>query len=104
MALVQVEYRGDLHFDLFGSSEWDNVLRARENAAWIVFFDAGRGWLVRSGAGAPGYTSGDIPPLSTFRTDLGVGFDLRLIGFYVAKSLSDPHEPLNFFVRLRHRI
>jgi hypothetical protein len=103
IALVQAEYRGDLHFDLFGDSEWDDVIQAGENAAWIVFFDAGRGWLVRSGGGDAGYGAGQIPPLSTFRTDVGVGLDLRLIGFYVVKALSDAHEPLNFFVRLRHR-
>jgi hypothetical protein len=103
IALVQAEYRGDLHFDLFGDSEWDDLIQAGENAAWIVFFDAGRGWLVRSGSGSAGYGSSQLPPLSTFRTDAGVGLDVRLIGFYVAKSLSDPREPLNFFVRLRHR-
>jgi hypothetical protein len=103
IALVQAEYRGDLHFDLFGDSEWDDLIQAGENAAWIIFFDAGRGWLVRSGSGSVGYGAGQIPSLSTFLTDVGVGLDLRLIGFYVAKSLSDAHEPLNFFVRLRHR-
>lgn len=103
IALVQAEYRGDLHFDLFGDSEWDDLIQAGENAAWIVFFDAGRGWLVRSGGSIVGYGAGHIPPLSTFRTDVGVGLDLRLIGFYVAKAVSDAHEPLNFFVRLRHR-
>jgi hypothetical protein len=103
IALVQAEYRGDLRFDLFGKSEWDDLIQAGENAAWIVFFDAGRGWLVRSRGSAVGYGVGEIPSLSTFRTDVGVGLDLRLIGFYVAKALSDAHEPLNFFVRLRHR-
>ena len=103
IALVQAEYRGDLYFDLFGDSEWDDVIQAGENAAWIVFFDVGRGWLVRSDDGGTGYGVGEIPALSTFRTDVGVGLDLRLIGFYVAKALSDAHEPLNFFVRLRHR-
>ena len=103
IALVQAEYRGDLHFDLFGDSDWDNFIQAGSNAAWIVFLDAGRGWLVRSQSGSDGYGRGTIPPLSTFRTDVGIGLDLRLIGFYVAKALSDAHEPLNFFVRLRHR-
>jgi hypothetical protein len=104
MALIQAEYRGDLHFDLFGDAEWDDMIQAGDNAAWIVFMDAGRGWLLRSaGTGGAGYPTGGIPPLSTFRTDAGVGVDLRLIGFYVAKALSDAHEPLNFFVRLRHR-
>ena len=102
IALVQAEYRGDLQFDLFGRARWDDVMQAGTNAAWIVFADAGRGWLVASG-GSSGYAAGVIPRLSTFRTDVGVGLDLRLIGFYVAKALSDPREPLNLFVRLRHR-
>jgi hypothetical protein len=103
IALVQGEYRRDLHFDLLGDSDWDDFIQAGSNAAWIVFADAGRGWLVRSGSGSAGYGRGAIPPLSTFRTDVGIGLDLRLIGFYVAKALSDAREPLNFFVRLRHR-
>jgi hypothetical protein len=103
IALVQVEYRNDLRFDLFDNAEWDDVIQAGSNAAWIVFLDAGRGWLVRSGPGSTGYGADEIPPLSSFRTDIGVGLDLRLIGFYVAKALSDSDEPLNFFIRLRHR-
>jgi hypothetical protein len=103
IALVQAEYRGDLRFDLLGNSQWDDLIQAGENAAWIVFIDAGRGWLIRSGSTGIGYGTGAVPPLSTFRTDIGIGLDLRLIGFYVAKALSDPHERLNFFVRLRHR-
>ncbi len=102
IALAQAEYRGDLHFDLFGNSDWDNVMQAGYNAAWVVFLDAGRGWLVH-GAESGGYSGGGLPPLSTFRTDVGAGLDLRLIGFYVAKALSSGREPVNFFVRLRHR-
>ena len=44
-----------------------------------------------------------FPPLSTFRTDLGLGLDVSGIGVYAAKSVSTPAEPINFFVRLRHR-
>jgi hypothetical protein len=49
------------------------------------------------------YGRGALPPLSTFRTDVGVGLDFELIGFFVAKSVSDTKIPANFFVRLRHR-
>jgi hypothetical protein len=100
---VQAEYRGDLRFDLLGNQTWDDVFQAGTNAAWVVFVDGGRGWLVRSRAGTIGYDARTLPALSTFRADAGVGVDLRLIGFYVAKALSDADEPLNFFVRLRHR-
>jgi hypothetical protein len=103
IALFQAEYRNDLRFDLFRNADWDDVIQAGANAAWVVFLDAGRGWLVRSGPGSAGYGADEIPALSSFRTDVGVGLDLRLIGFYVAKALSDRDEPLNFFIRLRHR-
>ena len=103
IALVQAEFRNDLRFDLFRHAEWDDVIQAGSNAAWVVFVDAGRGWLVRSGSGSAGYGADEIPALSSFRADVGAGIDLRLIGFYVAKALSDRDEPLNFFVRLRHR-
>lgn len=106
MALAQVEYRGDLHIDLF--TDWeddDNYMRSDSHGVWVFFADAGRGWLV----GTP--TAGDpmtferekLPPLSTFRTNLGGGLDFGLIGAYVAKSMSQPKEPANFFVRIRHR-
>lgn len=103
LALVQAEFRRDLRFDLLGHADWDDVFQAGENAAWIIFFDSGRGWLVRRDNDDVGYSPTALPSLSTFRSDVGIGIDLRLIGFYVAKSLSDGSEPLNFFVRLRHR-
>ena len=103
MALAQIEYRGDLRLDLL-SKIWPLHYRnARGNAAWVLFADAGRGWKVGAPDGSMIYETGEIPPLSTFRTDLGVGLDISGIGIYVAKSLSAPAEPANFFVRLRHR-
>ena len=44
-----------------------------------------------------------LPDLDTFRTDVGLGIDMRVIGFFVAKAVSDGGEPANFFVRVRHR-
>jgi hypothetical protein len=105
MALAQVEYRGDLHFDLFTDWEDDHYMRSHSDGVWVFFADAGRGWLV----GAPSstdslsYEKGKLPPLSTFKTDLGVGLDFDVIGLYVAKAMSAPREPANFFVRIRHR-
>lgn len=105
MALAQVEYRGDLHFDLFTDWEDDHYMRSHSDGVWVFFADAGRGWLV----GQP--TAGDaltverekLPKLSTFRTNLGVGLDFGIVGLYVAKAMSRPKEPANFFVRIRHR-
>jgi len=86
------------------------------NPALVVFADAGRGWLLdpRSndvrvdGVALPSpedlvYSAWTIPPLRTFRTDIGVGVDLGLFGIYVAKSLSESGEPVNIFLRARRR-
>jgi hypothetical protein len=50
-----------------------------------------------------GIGSTEVPPLSSFRTDIGFGLDVGGIGVYAAKSLSTPAQSLNFFFRLRHR-
>jgi outer membrane protein assembly factor BamA len=106
IALAQVEYRGDLRLNFNGRWEdWPRHYRSsRSDLSWVLFADAGRGWRVGS-TDAPGltYDRSTIPPLSTFRTDVGVGLDLAGIGIYCAKSLSSTSEPANFFVRLRHR-
>jgi len=49
------------------------------------------------------YPTDQLPRLSTFKTDIGVGFDAGLIGLFVAKSVSDSKEPPNFFVRVGKR-
>jgi hypothetical protein len=117
IALLQAEYRGDLHFDF--QPDWESrdeadvprhpagAPRARarhfhRDGTWVVFADAGRGWLVGEPNGTLVYASGRIPSLNTFRTDIGGGVDFGGVGFYLAKAMSSP-EPLRFFVRLRHR-
>lgn len=104
MALAQVEYRGDLHFDLFTDWEDDHYMRSHSDGVWVFFADAGRGWLVGPPVGdGLIYERSSFPPLSTFRSDLGFGLDFDIIGLYVAKSTSQPKEPANFFMRVRHR-
>jgi hypothetical protein len=118
IALLQAEYRGDLHFDFqpdweshddaAGGREMDGAPRARAHhfhstGNWVVFADAGRGWLVGPPDGSLTYASGRIPPFNTFRTDIGAGLDFGGVGFYMAKAMSSSGEPLRFFVRLRHR-
>jgi len=105
MVLAQAEYRGDLWMSLF-DWDWNDSWAGggwRHRAQWVVFADAGRGWLVGSRAGEIQYPKGDLPSLSTFKTDLGLGFDAGMIGLYVAKSVSDSKEPPNFFVRVGRR-
>jgi outer membrane protein assembly factor BamA len=104
IALAQLEYRGDLSFDF--ASNWANWPRryhsAHGDVQWVFFADAGRGWNVGPGDGAMTFNSATLPSLSSFRTDLGIGLDFAGIGIYAAKAVSRP-EPVNFFVRLRHR-
>jgi len=103
MALAQVEYRGDLHFDLFTDWEDDHYMRNRSSGVWVFFADAGRGWLVGTPGDSLTYDRNTLPPLSTFRTDLGIGLDFSVLGIYAAKAMSAPTESVNFFVRIRHR-
>jgi hypothetical protein len=103
MALAQVEYRGDLHFDLFTDWDDDHYMRGQSSGVWVFFADAGRGWLVGTPGDSLTYDRNTLPPLSTFRTDLGIGLDFTVFGVYAAKAMSKPTEPVNFFVRVRHR-
>jgi len=105
MALAQAEYRGDLRFD-FGGFDDDDVgirLGAHSDAVWVVFADAGRGWLVGPRQGTLQYGRGQLPAPGTFRTDVGLGLDFDILGLYVAKAVSDSKEPANFFVRVQRR-
>jgi hypothetical protein len=105
IALAQIEYRGDLRLNFTGT--WEDWPRhyhsAHGDVVWVLFADAGRGWRTGTPDGTLTYGNGTLPPLSTFRSDIGLGLDLGGIGIYAAKSVSTPAEPVNFFVRLRHR-
>jgi hypothetical protein len=110
--LAQAEYRGDLRISI-GGRDGDDDERPRRRwlpfdvqrlAQWVVFADAGRGWLVTGSAPAPlRLGSGELPPLRSLRADVGAGLDFDYVGVFVAKSTTDGGEPPNVFVRLRHR-
>ena len=105
IALAQIEYRGALNIDI---GDWredaGRFIGARSDASWVMFFDAGRGWMVGAPAGDDlTYPKDELPPLDTFRTDVGLGFDFGGLGVYAAKSLSRSEEPVNFFLRLQRR-
>ncbi|MCC6774999.1 MAG: BamA/TamA family outer membrane protein, partial [Gemmatimonadaceae bacterium] len=105
-AVAQVEYRGVVNIDPFGMLDEERERRRAgwgRGTQWVVFADAGRGWLVGEPDGALSYGKRSIPRLGTFRTDVGVGLVLDNIGVYAAKSLSDRGSPINVFVRLRPR-
>lgn len=103
VALAQVEYRSDLGFDVHLLRIPGSRLRVQRGGQWVLFVNSGRGWLVGPRAGEERYRAGQFPTLSTFRSDVGAGVDLGVLGVYVAKSVSEGSEPPNVFVRLRRR-
>jgi hypothetical protein len=110
VALVQAEYRGDIRISL-GLDDWGELRSHRgRSAQWVAFVNTGRGWL--TGAPPAGVTGdaaelwvrrGSLPSLGTFRTDVGGGIDLGIVGIYAAKAVSDPGQRVNFYVRLHER-
>jgi hypothetical protein len=115
IALVQAEYRSDVRLSLFGegtAGEPRYRRGLRTEFTWVLFADAGRGWLVGRRAGALAYPAGTLPAFGTFLTDVGAGIDfghphgrrdIGPFGVYVAKSVSRPDQAANLFVRLQRR-
>lgn len=107
VALAQLEYRSELH------SHFLDVLNSRPirirgvgltvRPTAVAFVDAGRGWLVGQPRDGIRYGSSSIPPPASFRTDVGLGLDLGLIGIYAAKAVSVSNEPVNVSVRVSRR-
>jgi hypothetical protein len=103
VALGQLEYRNDLHISISDGPRDARRSRFRADGAWVFFADAGRGWLVNAPGSPLNYGRGVFPSLSSYRTDMGVGLDFDRIGLYLARALSDPNEPMNVLIRVRHR-
>jgi hypothetical protein len=104
ISLAQLEYRSKIHIsytDTDGAGR--RRPRFRADGAWVFFADAGRGWLVNAPGSALNYGRTELPPLSSYRTDVGAGLDFDEFGIYLAKALSEPTEALNVFFRVRHR-
>ena len=105
--LAQLEYRHELVSELIDIFNRNGIrvrgapFRVKPSA--VAFVDGGRGWLVGPRSGDLRYPSGSLPGFDTWRTDVGLGLDLGIIGLYVAKAVSDPEAPANFFVRFRGR-
>ena len=103
--LAQAEYRGNLRLHLFGGAgaegwNWSFY----HPLQWVVFADAGRGWLLHERDAEGGIRNAPaFPSLGTFKSDVGIGIDAEVVGVFVAKSLTDAGNPINFSIRLRHR-
>jgi len=107
VALVQLEYRNEINSPILDFLN-ARPLRLRGigftvDPTVVAFVDAGRGWLLGQPSGTLQYRSGSIPRFGTFRTDVGLGLDLGIIGVYAAKAVSDASQPANFFLRVRRR-
>lgn len=103
IALAQLEYRSDIRLSFTTGKDGERRTHFRADGAWIFFADAGRGWLVNAPSSPLNLGRRDLPALSSYRTDIGAGLDFDLFGIYVAKALSVPEEPMNVFLRVRHR-
>ncbi len=104
IALAQVELRQDFYVDWVRTDRHEEWWRPGFNGRgqWVLFADAGRGWTVGDGDPAIRQDRG-LPPLSSFRSSLGVGVDFGGLGLYLAKSVTTGAEPMNFLVRLGRR-
>jgi hypothetical protein len=104
VALAQAEYRGNLPFRIFGGGDtggWSWTFY--HPVQWVLFADAGRGWLVHEQVNGVTRSAAPFPSLGTFKSDIGIGLDAEVLGIFVAKSLTDPRNAPNFVLRLRHR-
>lgn len=104
IALAQVELRQDFYVEWVRTDRREEWWRPGFNGRgqWVLFADAGRGWTVGDGDPAIRQDRG-IPPLSSFRSSLGLGVDFGGLGLYLAKSVTTGAEPMNFLVRLGRR-
>ena len=107
IALAQLEYRNELHSSLFDFLN-SRPIRLRGigftvQPTVVAFVDAGRGWLVGQPSETLVYSSRSFPRFGTFRTDVGLGLDLGIIGVYVAKAVSSSKDPANVFLRVHRR-
>ena len=103
---VQTEYRGHINLRANYNPETGQtgglgyMTRFLRGPDFVVFGDAGQGWLVGKGPGR--VPSGQLPRLSSWLADLGLGVDWGGFGVYVAKAVN-ASQPLRLTARLEHR-
>jgi hypothetical protein len=103
---VQTEYRGHINLRTNYNPETGQtgglgyMTRFLRGPDFVVFGDAGQGWLVGRGPGR--VPSGQLPRLSSWLADLGLGVDWGGFGVYVAKAVN-AGQPLRLTARLEHR-
>jgi hypothetical protein len=100
-ALGQVEYRGNLSFDLgFGyprddrRRDWWDDIRIETRPTWVVFADAGRGWA------ASERIHGETGTHTETLVDAGLGVLIGKLGIYAAMPLNgDVDQSPRFMLR-----
>jgi hypothetical protein len=105
IAMLQVEVRSRLFMGALRDDAEDDWWRPGLNGRveWVLFADMGRGWLVGPQNGGTAFPSSLMPPLSTYKTDIGFGIDFGGLGVYVAKAVTDGSQSPQVFVRLARR-
>jgi hypothetical protein len=95
IALVQAEYRGPLRLGFWDDDKGRRSKRgAIHDPEWIIFFDAGRGWMAAEDGGSNA---------TAMHYDAGAGFTVAGVGVYGAVPLTGEGRPLRLFVRLGPR-
>ncbi len=108
MILLQAEWKGDFRINPFGNDDglgdqrW-MAGRLRADGAWVLFVNGGRGWLLGNQPNDLYYSTGSIPSLVSWHSDIGGGLDFGSFGVYMAKAVSESGLPLNVYMRLTHR-
>jgi hypothetical protein len=103
---VQTEYRGHVNLRTNYNPETGQtgglgyMTRFLRGPDFVVFGDAGQGWRVGHGPGL--VPSGQLPRLSSWLADLGLGIDWGGFGVYVAKAVTSS-QPVRLTARLEHR-
>jgi hypothetical protein len=108
VALAQAQLRSNFLFDTWRDDLHDDWWRPGFNhrTSWVLFADAGRGWMVNGGGTAPSalaVSRNTLPDLNSFKVDLGAGIDFGDFGVYWAKAVREKDEPVRFIARLQHR-
>lgn len=104
--VLQAEYRGHVALRTHYNPETGEgeglgyVTRFLGGPDFVVFGDAGQGWLV--GAGPGRVPSGQLPNLDSWQADLGFGVDWGGFGVYLAKAVN-AGQPVRLTARLEHR-
>jgi hypothetical protein len=103
---LQVEYRGHVSLRAGYNPETGEtsglglVTRFLRGPDFVVLGDAGQAWLVGKGPGR--LSSGQLPSLSSWLADLGLGVDWGGFGIYATKAVNAT-QPLRLTARIEHR-